>query len=288
MRRGVQILIVLVLLSVPSRVFGQWAVHDAITYVNQLLKSVQDEIYQQMDLDFQASQLGTTGEILAASVDTLKTAQDTYRTMNDMYTEVMNVRDYIGDPMKLASYLNSRYFHSNELGGLISMTDTIMNRSNSSMGSMDTIDRLLSDADYALRDIERDKARERAVRQKAALLAKEYFREKPRRLRDALEDFYKEDKKLKPDASLNEIAHAQYKTEIENQGTLKDINATQALMAQMMANKAYNDEVKEDRDALNNAKAINEGGKINEKIQAAENSKESLADRFIRVFILRK
>ncbi len=277
-----------ILVLLPGVIFAQQAVHDAIVYINQLLKSAQDEIYQQMDLDFQASQLGQTGEILRTSVDTLKTAQDTYRTCSDMYREVMNVRDYIGDPLKLASYLNSRYFHSNELGGLIGMTDTIMNRSDSSMSNLDTIDRLLRDADYALRDIESDKARERAVRQKAALLAKEWLREKPRRLRDALEDFYKEDKKLRPDAPLNEIAHAQYKTEIENQGTLKDINATQALYAQMMANKYYNDEVEADRKALNEARGIYQDHKASEEMAKAMKENESLSDRFIRIFILGK
>ena len=106
--------VVLLCAPPPAMAFLQ-EVHDSVIYVHNTIKAIQDEAYQQMALDIGADQLGTTGEILKTSVDTLKVTKDTFDVCKDTYDTAMDISGYIGDPMKLTSYLNSRFWHENEI-----------------------------------------------------------------------------------------------------------------------------------------------------------------------------
>ena len=109
----------------PAMAFLQ-EVHDSVIYVHNTIKAIQDEAYQQMALDIGADQLGTTGEILKTSVDTLKVTKDTFDVCKDTYDTAMDISGYIGDPMKLTSYLNSRFWHENEISAALNITRDAM------------------------------------------------------------------------------------------------------------------------------------------------------------------
>ena len=77
MRHKFKYFIIFLAMAAASPAWAFYAVHDSVTYVHNTVKAIQDEIYQQMDLDYQVETLGKTGEILKTGIDTLKVAKDT-------------------------------------------------------------------------------------------------------------------------------------------------------------------------------------------------------------------
>ena len=125
-------------------------VHDSVIYVHNTIKAIQDEAYQQMALDIGADQLGTTGEILKTSVDTLKVTKDTFDVCKDTYDTAMDISGYIGDPMKLTSYLNSRFWHENEISAALNITRDAMEMADGDVAYTGEIESMLHQVDYAL------------------------------------------------------------------------------------------------------------------------------------------
>ena len=131
MKRNLKIFILFLMLAASSPVWAFYAVHDSVTYVHNTVKAIQDEIYQQMDLDFQLDNLGKTSEILDTSIDTLKVAEKTYSTCKDMYDTAVTISNYIGDPERLVAYMNREFWHEDEIRYAMNITREVMDMADS-------------------------------------------------------------------------------------------------------------------------------------------------------------
>ena len=137
-----------------SPVWAFYPVHDSVTYVHNTVKAIQDELYQQMALDYQVDQLGKTAEILQTGLDTLKVTQDTYSTCKDMYDTAVAISDYIGDPRKLTAYMNREFWHDDEIQAALNITREAMDMADDRVANTGNIRYMLRQIDYALADEE--------------------------------------------------------------------------------------------------------------------------------------
>ena len=152
MKRNLKIFILFLMLAASSPVWAFYAVHDSVTYVHNTVKAIQDEIYQQMDLDFQLDNLGKTSEILDTSIDTLKVAEKTYSTCKDMYDTAVTISNYIGDPERLVAYMNREFWHEDEIRYAMNITREVMDMADSQVANTGSIEYMLRQIDYALAD----------------------------------------------------------------------------------------------------------------------------------------
>ena len=131
--------------------------------------------YQQMALDIGADQLGTTGEILKTSVDTLKVTKDTFDVCKDTYDTAMDISGYIGDPMKLTSYLNSRFWHENEISAALNITRDAMEMADGDVAYTGEIESMLHQVDYAVADVQLKQSENLAETQKGAIAVHKFM-----------------------------------------------------------------------------------------------------------------
>ncbi len=271
-----------------SQAWAQFAVHDSVSYIHNTVKAIQDELYQQLDLDFQMDQLGKTGEILRTSIDTLKVAKDTYQTVSDVYDTAMDISNRIGDPSKLISYMNSRFWNEHEITAALNITKTAMNMSDGAVASTADIEYMLRNVDYAASEIDVNSSRDLAHTQKGAIAVRQFMSEWGPKALLQLQDLNREDQKLNArNSNLNEMQHATYKNGIWQSNTLGQMFAAQTAHSAMVAQQMYLENSIRDQEMLEHAQAIYDAQKVNEAGAKSRETMGSFSGNFIDTFINR-
>ncbi len=279
---------IIVLMIGSSSAWAQWAVHDSVSYIHNTVKAIQDELYQQIDLDFQMDQLGKTGEILRTSIDTLKVAKDTYQTVNDVYDTAMDISSRIGDPSKLISYMNSRFWNEHEITAALNITKSALNMSDGAVASTAEIEYMLRNVDYAASEIDVNSSRDLAHTQKGALAVRKFMSEWGPKSLLQLQDLNREDQKLNArNSNLNEMQFATYKNGIWQSNTLGQMFAAQTAHSAMVAQQMYLENSIRDQEMLEQAQAIYDAQKVNEAGAKARETMGSFSGNFIDTFINR-
>lgn len=262
-------------LFISHALIAQEVVHDFISYAHDTIKAAQDEIYQQLDLDFQMKKLGVAGENLKQCIESVNIAKDTFQTLNEVYSTAVDINDRIGDPTSLVSYMNSRFWHEHEIDAGMSILRTATNSSDNDVTSLSTINSLLSDVEYAVRDVELQKARRLAKSQKIYYGTREAIRSAPKNAYDQLSKLNQQDKAFDPkSATVYDMLHADYKTNLWQANMLGQMASVNAMHASAQMDQFYKDGVRENEENLARAKNIsirNIGYK-----EAIRNRKENL------------
>ena len=267
-----------------SPVWAFYPVHDSVTYVHNTVKAIQDELYQQMALDYQVDQLGKTAEILQTGLDTLKVTQDTYSTCKDMY----DISDYIGDPRKLTAYMNREFWHDDEIQAALNITREAMDMADDRVANTGNIRYMLRQIDYALADEEIRRSENLADTQKGALAVHKFMSEWGPKALLQLQDLNREDQRFKPRSSnQTELQHATYKNGIWQSNALGQMLAAQSMHSAMVAQQFYAENLRLDERDLKKAQALHDARKINESGAEALESKGSVGNNFIEQFISR-
>lgn len=273
--------IIILMFCLSHGLFGQEIVHDALQYVYNTAKGIQDELYQQLDLDFQMAKLGKTGEILKRSIETVKIGQETFSVVEDMYSTSMDIYGSIGDPAALVSYMNSRFWNEHEIDAAIDIMNGALAMKDGDIANTSRIQNILDDIEYGVRDVELEKSKNLAKIQKSYYAARKITGAIPQKVRDQLAQLNEQDKLFNPrKTSLLDIEHANYKTNIWQANTLGQMHTLQAIQAKMTADQFYNDGLKEDMESLERAQAIAMRDKIHKGVQKAIKEEPSLSDSF--------
>ena len=276
------VLIGIMFLMPPSAMAFLQEVHDSVIYVHNTIKAIQDEAYQQMALDIGADQLGTTGEILKTGLDTLKVTQDTYNTCKETYDTAVDISNYIGDPIKLISYLNSRFWHENEISAALNITRDAMEMNNSSVASTGEIESMLRQVDYGLADVQLKQSENLAETQKGAIAVHKFMSEWGPKALIQLADLNREDQKYNPrESSLTEMQYAAYRNGIWQSNTLGQMFAAQTAHSAMVAQQLYMENSRTDQADYDRAKAIYDNRNLTEAGKAALESKGAMSGNFI-------
>lgn len=271
-----------------SPVWAFYPVHDSVTYVHNTVKAIQDELYQQMALDYQVDQLGKTAEILQTGLDTLKVTQDTYSTCKDMYDTAVAISDYIGDPRKLTAYMNREFWHDDEIQAALNITREAMDMADARVANTGNIRYMLRQIDYALADEEIRRSENLADTQKGALAVHKFMSEWGPKALLQLQDLNREDQRFKPRTSnQTELQHATYKNGIWQSNALGQMLAAQNMHSAMVAQQFYAENLRLDERDLKKAQALHDARKINESGAEALESKGSVGNNFIEQFISR-
>ena len=287
MRKTKFLLLVLAAAFAPS-LWAFYPVHDAVTYVHNTVKAIQDELYQQMSLDYQLEELGKTGEILRNSIDTLKVAKDTYSTCQNMYNTAVTISNYIGDPQKLVSYLNKDFWHDDEITAALNITREAMDMADSKVANTGNIEYMLRQIDYALADEEIRQSETLAETQKGARAVHKFMSEWGPKALIQLQGLNREDQKFNPrNSNQTEIQHATYKNGIWQSNTLGQILAAQTMHSAMVAQQMYSDNLRQDAEDLQRAQAVYDARKIREAGTSSMESGGSVGNKFIEQFISR-
>ncbi|MFA6714547.1 MAG: hypothetical protein WCS27_04175 [Victivallaceae bacterium] len=287
MRKYKLFLLVLSVTFVPSA-WATYAVHDSVTYIHDTVKAIQDELYQQMDIDYQIDQLSKTGEILKTGIDTLKVAKDTYSTCKDMYDTAVNISDYIGDPQKLIAYMNSEFWHEDEISAALNITREALDMADSKVANTGNIEYMLRQVDYTLADAEVQRSENLAETQKGALAVHKFMSEWGPKSLLQLQELNREDQKFNGrDSNLTELQYATYKNGIWQSNTLGQLLAVQTMHSAMVARQMYSDNLRLDEADLKRAKSIYDARNINESGVSALESQGSICNNFIDDFINR-
>lgn len=286
MKRNLKIFILFLMLAVSSPVWAFYAVHDSVTYVHNTVKAIQDEIYQQMDLDFQLDNLGKTSEILDTSIDTLKVAEKTYSTCKDMYDTAVTISNYIGDPERLVAYMNREFWHEDEIRYAMNITREVMDMADSQVANTGSIEYMLRQIDYALADEDIQRSENLAFTQKGAIAVHKFMEEWGPKALLQLTDLNREDQRFDPRKSNQvEIQHATYKNGIWQSNLLGQLFAAQTMHSAMVAQQFYSDNLRLDEQDLKKAEAIYNARKINESGAEALESRGSIGNNFIEQFL---
>lgn len=281
-RVGLTVLVaILFILPPPAMAFLQ-EVHDSVIYVHNTIKAIQDEAYQQMALDIGADQLGTAGEILKTGVDTLKVTKDMYNTCKETYDTAVDISNYIGDPIKLVSYLNSRFWHENEISAALNITRDAMEMNNSSVASTGEIESMLNQVDYGLAEVQLKQSENLAETQKGAIAVHQFMSEWGPKALIQLTDLNREDQKYNPrESSLTEMQYAAYRNGIWQSNTLGQMFAAQTAHSAMIAQQLYMENSRMDQEDYKRAKAIRDNLEISEAGMVATETKGSVSGNFI-------
>lgn len=286
--RKSKLFVLLALAAFTPSVWAFYPVHDSVTYIHNTVKAIQDELYQQMDLDYQIDQLGKTGEILKTGIDTLKVAKDTYSTCKDMYDTAVTISNYIGDPQKLVSYMNKEFWHEDEIRAALNITREAMDMADSKVANTGNIEYMLRQIDYTLADEDIKRSENLAETQKGALAVHKFMSEWGPKALLQLQDLNREDQKFNGrESNQTEIQHASYKNGIWQSNALGQLLATQTMHSAMVAQQMYSENLRLDEADLKKAKAIYDARKINESGASALESKGSVGNNFIEQFISR-
>ena len=272
-----------VLLGVPQSAMAfLQEVHDSVIYVHNTIKAIQDEAYQQMALDIGTDQLGTTGDILKTSVDTLKVTKDTFDVCKDTYDTAMDISGYIGDPMKLTSYLNSRFWHENEISAALNITRDAMEMADVDVAYSGEIESMLHQVDYAVADVQLKQSENLAETQKGAIAVHKFMSEWGPKALIQLADLNREDQKYNPrESSLTEMQYAAYRNGIWQSNTLGQMFAAQTAHSAMVAQQLYMENARWDLMDYKRAKAIHDNREVSESGAEATKNKGSVSGNFI-------
>ena len=268
--------------------YATYVVHDAISYIHDTVKAVQDELYQQLDLDTAAEVLAVGQDTLDTCRDTLKTARETYDTAVNIYNTAMQVKNYIGDPARLVAYINSRFWHDQEIAAALKITQDAMELADGKVSNASQIEFLLNDIDYSMRLAQQRQSGQLAETQKETLSAKEIMKSWEQKMLAQLRDLNIIDQQYDSrSSSLNEIQHAAYKNSIWQSNTLGQMFAAQTVHSAMIAQQLYSDNMRQDETDYKKAKAIHDARKINESGASSVKSKGSVGNNFIEQFVNR-
>ena len=268
--------------------YATYVVHDAISYIHDTVKAVQDELYQQLDLDTAAEALAVGQDTLDTCRDTLKTARETYDTAVNIYNTAMQVKNYIGDPARLVAYINSRFWHDQEIAAALKITQDAMELADGKVSNASQIEFLLNDIDYSMRLAQQRQSGQLAETQKETLSAKEIMKSWEQKMLAQLRDLNIIDQQYDSrSSSLNEIQHAAYKNSIWQSNTLGQMFAAQTVHSAMIAQQLYSDNMRQDETDYKKAKAIHDARKINESGASSVKSKGSVGNNFIEQFVNR-
>lgn len=268
--------------------YATYVVHDAISYIHDTVKAVQDELYQQLDLDTAAEALAVGQDTLDTCRDTLKTARETYDTAVNIYNTAMQVKNYIGDPARLVAYINSRFWHDQEIAAALKITQDAMELADGKVSNASQIEFLLNDIDYSMRLAQQRQSGQLAETQKETLSAKEIMKSWEQKMLAQLRDLNIIDQQYDSrSSSLNEIQHAAYKNSIWQSNTLGQMFAAQTVHSAMIAQQLYSDNMRQDEEDYKKAKAIHDARKINESGASSVKSKGSVGNNFIEQFVNR-
>ena len=268
--------------------YATYVVHDAISYIHDTVKAVQDELYQQLDLDTAAEVLAVGQDTLDTCRDTLKTARETYDTAVNIYNTAMQVKNYIGDPARLVAYINSRFWHDQEIAAALKITQDAMELADGKVSNASQIEFLLNDIDYSMRLAQQRQSGQLAETQKETLSAKEIMKSWEQKMLAQLRDLNIIDQQYDSrSSSLNEIQHAAYKNSIWQSNTLGQMFAAQTVHSAMIAQQLYSDNMRQDEEDYKKAKAIHDARKINESGASSVKSKGSVGNNFIEQFVNR-
>jgi len=268
--------------------YATYVVHDAISYIHDTVKAVQDELYQQLDLDTAAEVLAVGQDTLDTCRDTLKTARETYDTAVNIYNTAMQVRNYIGDPARLVAYINSRFWHDQEIAAALKVTQDALELADGKVSNASQIEFLLNDIDYSMRLAQQRQSGQLAETQKETLSAKEIMKSWEQKMLAQLRDLNIIDQQYDSrSSSLNEIQHAAYKNSIWQSNTLGQMFAAQTVHSAMIAQQLYSDNMRLDETDYKKAKAIHDARKINESGASSVKSKGSVGSNFIEQFVNR-
>ena len=268
--------------------YATYVVHDAISYIHDTVKAVQDELYQQLDLDTAAEALAVGQDTLDTCRDTLKTARETYDTAVNIYNTAVQVKNYIGDPARLVAYINSRFWHDQEIAAALKITQDAMELADGKVSNASQIEFLLNDIDYSMRLAQQRQSGQLAETQKETLSAKEIMKSWEQKMLAQLRDLNIIDQQYDSrSSSLNEIQHAAYKNSIWQSNTLGQMFAAQTVHSAMIAQQLYSDNMRQDEEDYKKAKAIHDARKINESGASSVKSKGSVGNNFIEQFVNR-
>ena len=286
----ISFIVLLSLLSfvwMPS-VYATYVVHDAITYIHDTVKAVQDELYQQLDLDTEMDILAVGQDTLDTCRDTLKTAREIYDTAVDIYDTAVLVKNYIGDPAKLVAYINSRFWHDQEIAAALQLTQDALALADGKVSSASDIEFLLNDIDYSMRLAQQRQSSQLAETQKETLAARDIMKSWEQKMLVQLRDLNIIDQQYDSrSSSLNEIQHAAYKNSIWQSNTLGQMFAAQTVHSAMVAQQLYSDNLRQDEMDYKKAKAIHDARKVNESGTSELDSKGSVGNNFIEQFVNR-
>lgn len=268
--------------------YATYVVHDAISYIHDTVKAVQDELYQQLHLDTAAEVLAVGQDTLDTCRDTLKTARETYDTAVNIYNTAMQVKNYIGDPARLVAYINSRFWHDQEIAAALKITQDAMDLADGKVSNASQIEFLLNDIDYSMGLAQQRQSGQLAETQKETLSAKEIMKSWEQKMLAQLRDLNIIDQQYDSrSSSLNEIQHAAYKNSIWQSNTLGQMFAAQTVHSAMIAQQLYSDNLRQDEEDYKKAKAIHDARKINESGASSVKSKGSVGNNFIEQFVNR-
>lgn len=278
------LLIAICLGSVPVRAI--FAVHDSVAYVQDTVKAVQDQTFQQLNLDYLTEQVTETKEILKTSTDTLETCKDTLETAREIYDTAQDLRQYIGDPMAMVRYLNSRFWYSREIDMMLLVTKEALSMADSEVVGKDEIEHLLKTVGYAGRVMYENWEEELARAQKKAVAMKKNMEEYGRKVFAQLEELNSEDQKFKGrDATLNEVSYANYRTNIYQANTLSQMLAIQTQTASMEAEQIYQQNARRAVQDVMQAQEIHDRYELNREMTQKRANQLSIGNAFIETYM---
>lgn len=287
MKHKILLVALLAAFMTPSA-WATFSVHDSVSYIHETIKAIQDELYQQMDLDYQIDQLGKTGEILKTSIDTLKVARDTYDTAMDIYNTATDIADYIGDPMRLLNYMNSRFWHEHEIKAALNITREALDMADSKVCNTGNIEYMLHQVEYSVRDAEVTKSENLAETQKGALAVHKFMSEWGPKALTQLTELNREDQQYNArNSTMTEMQYATYKNGIWQSNTLGQMFAAQTAHSAMVAQQMYMENSRLDEADYKRAKAIYDSRQYTEAGAEARKSQGSVSGNFIDTFIER-
>ena len=207
--------------------------------------------------------------------------------MNGSNTAVQ-VKNYIGDPARLVAYINSRFWHDQEIAAALKITQDAMELADGKVSNASQIEFLLNDIDYSMRLAQQRQSGQLAETQKETLSAKEIMKSWEQKMLAQLRDLNIIDQQYDSrSSSLNEIQHAAYKNSIWQSNTLGQMFAAQTVHSAMIAQQLYSDNMRQDEEDYKKAKAIHDARKINESGASSVKSKGSVGNNFIEQFVNR-
>lgn len=202
-----------------SSAYAQWAVFDAVSDANDMIKQMMDKTYQTLDLDISAEELGIESEQLDNLIETLKTAKETYELGVEQYEKVTWIGDNIGDPTKIAAFVNEEFTNIESLDEAISISKKVMNADPEDLLDFDYAEKLLKDADSVLgtsstgesKEVYKKSSERNADQVKRAKTVDEMADKFAEESKEKLEKLNKQNKSLDPkSSSLIEISYGTF------------------------------------------------------------------------------
>ena len=257
-------------------VHAQQSVHDALQYILHMLKSAQDELYQQLDIDAALEHIGISMDALKTAQQIFDKAEEIYKEAEKIYEAGKTIYSYIGDPAQLANYINTEFTHSAMMDFAIKTT---LKAKNGELDDADLHDYygMLKDAEYAIRIDDKSWKPENQVEQEF-IAAKKINEEltgggensidkKSAEIDDTTEKF-KSSKQTQSDIAYTNMKMNEYQAKLAAQWQAADLQHKK-LQAQYLANQ--NDEMK--RSKIDEVKENNAIKRMDENLKKLDYKK---------------